>query len=220
MTLLRLEGITASAAHRAASLREVLAPFGTARPLEDAASAALWRAIRDVLPFAASGALGAWPVWRIVCPPASGGALGSALARETGGEVDLRLGRRADLGGAAAEARRTGRAACVSASMPLGGHATLLRASDDVRRSVDVFHPQAPGVAALSERVRAELRSEEHSQPGPDDAGRCGMKTEFTPRAARRSRHRGSRQDPARLRALRLLHRDLSDLCAARRRAR
>ena len=70
--LLRLEGITASAAHRAGSLRELLAPFGAAELVEDAASAAFWSAIRDVLPFAADGALGAWPVWRIVCPPASG----------------------------------------------------------------------------------------------------------------------------------------------------
>ena len=45
------------------------------------------RAVRDVEPFAADGALGAWPVWRIVCPPASGGALGQALARDTGGDV-------------------------------------------------------------------------------------------------------------------------------------
>ena len=35
-----------------------------------------------------------------------------------------------------------------------GGHAMLLRASEEVRRNVDVFHPQAPGIAALGERVR------------------------------------------------------------------
>jgi glycolate oxidase FAD binding subunit len=36
----------------------------------------------------------------------------------------------------------------------VGGHATLLRASDEVRRNVDVFHPLPDGVAALGERVR------------------------------------------------------------------
>jgi glycolate oxidase FAD binding subunit len=35
-----------------------------------------------------------------------------------------------------------------------GGHAALIRASDEVRRSVDVFQPQGPGIAALSQRVR------------------------------------------------------------------
>jgi glycolate oxidase FAD binding subunit len=35
-----------------------------------------------------------------------------------------------------------------------GGHAALIRASDEVRRNVDVFHPQPAGLAALSERVR------------------------------------------------------------------
>lgn len=156
LTVLRLEGITASAAHRAGSLRELLAPFGTATLVEDVASAALWATIRDVLPFAASGALGAWPVWRIVCPPASGATLGAQLARETGGDVIY------DWGGgliwAALPPKADAHAPAVRArSNAVGGHATLIRAAEDVRRDVDVFHPQAPGIAALSERVRASF---------------------------------------------------------------
>jgi glycolate oxidase FAD binding subunit len=153
VTLLRLEGITASAAHRAAALVKALAPFGVAEILEDAASAAIWNSIRDVQPFAANGALGAWQVWRIVCPPASGGALGQALARDTGGDVIY------DWGGgliwAALPPKADAQAASVRARVDAaGGHATLLRASDEVRRNVDVFHPQKGGLAALGERVR------------------------------------------------------------------
>ncbi|MEY9426037.1 FAD/FMN-containing dehydrogenase [Bradyrhizobium ottawaense] len=134
----------------------MLAPFGTATLIEDAASAALWATIRDVLPFAASGALGAWPVWRIVCPPASGAALGTQLARETGGDVIY------DWGGgliwAALPPKGDAHAPAVRMrANAVGGHATLIRAAEDVRRDVDVFHPQAPGIAALSERVRASF---------------------------------------------------------------
>ena len=39
----------------------------------------------------------------------------------------------------------------------VGGHAMLLRASEEVRRNVDVFHPANGGVAALSERVRSSF---------------------------------------------------------------
>jgi glycolate oxidase FAD binding subunit len=153
VTLLRLEGITASAAHRAAALAKVLSPFGTAEILEDAASVAIWSSVRDVEPFAAKGALGAWPVWRIVCPPACGGALGEALARDTGGDVIY------DWGGgliwAALPPKADAQAALVRPRVDaVGGHAMLLRASDQVRRNVDVFHPPKAGVAALSERVR------------------------------------------------------------------
>ena len=35
-----------------------------------------------------------------------------------------------------------------------GGHASLIRASEQTRRNVDVFHPQAAGIAALGQRVR------------------------------------------------------------------
>ena len=153
VTLLRLEGIAASAASRADSLTRLVASFGAVELLQDAASADVWGAIRDVLPFAADGALGAWPVWRIVCPPASGGALGQALVRETGGDVIY------DWGGgliwAAVPPKADAQAATVRSRVEAaGGHATLIRAGEDVRRHVDVFQPQAASLAALGERVR------------------------------------------------------------------
>ncbi|MDP3693401.1 FAD-binding protein [Bradyrhizobium sp.] len=153
LTLLRLEGITVSAVHRAKALAALLAPFGVAEILQDAASAAAWGAIRDVRPFAADGALGAWPVWRIVCPPAAGGALGQALSRATGGDVVY------DWGGgliwAALPPKPDAQAALLRARVnAAGGHATLIRAPEQVRRNIDVFHPQQEGLAALGERVR------------------------------------------------------------------
>jgi glycolate oxidase FAD binding subunit len=110
-------------------------------------------AARDVQPFAAGGTLGAWPVWRIVCPPASGGALGERLTRDSGGDVIY------DWGGgliwAALPPKPDAQAALVRERVnAVGGHATLLRASDEVRRTIDVFHPLPDGVAALGERVR------------------------------------------------------------------
>ena len=156
VTLLRLEGTAASATHRAAALGKLLTSFGAAATVEDAASAAAWSSVRDVQPFAADGPLGTSVVWRIVCPPASGGALGEALARETGGSVFY------DWGGgllwAALPPKTDGWAALLRRRVEaVGGHATLLRASDEVRQKVDVFHPQAGGVAALGERVRASF---------------------------------------------------------------
>jgi len=153
VTLLRLEGITASAAHRAAALARLLSPFGAAEIVEDGTSAAIWASVRDVEPFAAAGALGAWPVWRIICPPAIGGALGERLARDTGGDVIY------DWGGgliwAALPPKPDAQATLVRTRAELaGGHAMLLRASEEVRRNVDVFHPPKGGVAALSERLR------------------------------------------------------------------
>ncbi len=153
LTLMRLEGITASAAHRATSLSSLLSTFGNADIVEDAVSAAIWSSIRDVTPFAANGALRAWPVWRIICPPASGGEFGQALSRQTGGDVIY------DWGGgliwAALPPRPDAHAGIVRQRVnAVGGHATLIRAAEPVRRVIDVFHPQQAGLAALGERVR------------------------------------------------------------------
>ena len=153
VTLLRLEGIAASVADRAGSLGKALAAFGAVEMLQEDASAAVWAEIRDVEPFAASGARGLWPVWRIVCPPASGGALGQVLARESEGDVIY------DWGGgliwAAMPPKPDAQAGFVRQRVEAaGGHATLIRASEQIRRHIDVFHPLADGLAALGERVR------------------------------------------------------------------
>lgn len=163
VTLIRLEGIAASVADRAVSLSKALAPFGAVEMLQDAAAA--WRAIRDIEPFASRGSLGAWPVWRIVCPPAAGGALGQALARDTGGDVIY------DWGGgliwAALPPRTDAQAALVRQRVEAsGGHAMLIRASELVRRNVDVFHPQPSGLALLSERVRNSFDPRTILNPG------------------------------------------------------
>jgi glycolate oxidase FAD binding subunit len=156
VTLIRLEGIGASVPSRAVSVSQALAEFGTADLIADDASAEIWASIRDVTPFAASGPLGAWPVWRIVCPPASGGAFGQALARETGGDVIY------DWGGgliwaALPPSADAGAALLRERLKAIRGHATLLRATDQVRNAVDVFHPQEAGVAALGQRVKASF---------------------------------------------------------------
>jgi glycolate oxidase FAD binding subunit len=153
LTLLRLEGITASASHRAGSLCDALKSFGASELIEDEASAALWRAVRDVEPFAMSGPRALWPVWRIVCPPAAGGAFGEALSRVSGGEVIY------DWGGGliwaalppAADAHAKALRQRVEA---IGGHASLIRGADEVRAAIDVFQPQQSGLAALGQRVK------------------------------------------------------------------
>lgn len=156
VTLIRLEGIGASVVDRAKSVSGILASFGAVDMIQDDISRSTWAAVRDVLPFAANGPLGTWPVWRIVCPPASGGAFGQALARDTGGDVIY------DWGGgliwAALPPAPDAHAALLRDRLkPIGGHATLIRATDQVRNAVDVFHPQQAGVAALGQRVKASF---------------------------------------------------------------
>jgi glycolate oxidase FAD binding subunit len=150
LTLLRLEGPAPSVAARASALRSELRDFGAAEEAEGAASAGLWRGIRDVLCLAGdpAGAL-----WRVSVPPSAGPALAAEVARRLdaawffdwgGGLVWLAVAGAGD-GGAAA----------IRGALPRsGGHATLIRAPDALRAAVSVFEPQPPALAALTRRVK------------------------------------------------------------------
>ena len=150
---LRLEGVGPSVAHRKELLAKLLAGFGNLESLSATASRALWRAIRDVAPFAAGGPSGDRYVWRISTAPARGVDVGRKLREAAqaesfydwaGGLIWAALPPTDDAGVARVRA-------VVGAT---GGHATLIRAPAAVRAKLDVFEPQNPALAALTKRVR------------------------------------------------------------------
>jgi glycolate oxidase FAD binding subunit len=153
VTVFRLEGVAPSVAQRKTVLESLLAPFGTLTTLGEAASHTLWRAIRDVTPFAANGIAGKRDVWRISTAPTQGAIVGEALASAT--DAELLYDWAGGLVWAAMPPSDNANAPLVHSTVAAnGGHATLIRAPVAVRAAVDVFTPEAPVLAALTKRVR------------------------------------------------------------------
>ncbi|NVO17370.1 MAG: FAD-binding protein [Rhodoplanes sp.] len=170
-TVLRLEGVAPSVAHRRGGLAALLASFASPGDLDATASRNLWRAIRDVTPFAVSVDQQAdRPVWRISTVPSRGAELAGLIAAAAdaaflfdwaGGLVWASLAPSADAGAAAVRA----------ATARCGGHATLIRASAAVRAAVDVFEPQRGPLAALTRRVKESFDPKGVLGPGRMWAG-------------------------------------------------
>jgi glycolate oxidase FAD binding subunit len=170
VTALRLEGVTPSVAQRKSLLDNLLAPLGALASLDEASSRALWRAIRDVTPFAAKGGRGDADIWRISTAPARGAEIGRALADKAGGEIlyDWAGG----LVWAALPRSDDAQAQLVHATVAAaGGHATLIRAPAAVRAKVDVFTPEPAPLAALTQRVRKGFDPQGVLNPGRMWAG-------------------------------------------------
>ena len=135
----------------------------------------------------------------------------------------LRLGRRPGLaeprcGGSRAGRRRRRGARRDEAG---GGHATLVVAPESLRDARGrCSSRQTPALAALEARVKAQFRSARPVQSRPHAGRAIAMQTNFSLAQLADPDIAEAGQDPARLRALRFLHRDLPDLCAARRRTR
>ena len=154
--LIRVEGFAGSVAYRSGELAKRLASFGPVRVETDAdAHSALWTGIRDAAPF--HGQHG--DVWRISVRPSDAPELVARIAGQVlldwGGGLIWALvpegtDLRADLG-------------------PLTGHATLIRASEDTRRRIAPFHPEAPPVAALTRGLRAKFDPRGILNPGMMD---------------------------------------------------
>jgi glycolate oxidase FAD binding subunit len=153
VTALRLEGVEPSVVHRKRALQEILKPFGTLAGLDATPSRALWRAVRDVMPFAAAGPSGERMLWRVSTAPTKGVEVARVIGATTdpeimfdwaGGLVWVAIGACEDAG---ASAVRAAVEAC-------GGHATLIRAPAALRAAGAVVEPQQIGLVALTKRVK------------------------------------------------------------------
>jgi glycolate oxidase FAD binding subunit len=173
VTAFRLEGVSPSVEFRLSKLRDSLAAAGTITVLNREASIAFWRGVRDVTPLAHDPAR---TLWRISVPPAQGAEV---LARIEKGLPGTRA--YLDWGGGliwlqpAASAEISGTLACEGkirgAIASTQGHATLVRAPAEVRRTVNVFQAQPAGLAALSNRVKAQFDPKQVLNPGRMYAG-------------------------------------------------
>ncbi len=153
-TAFRLEGVAPSVEQRKNVLETLLASFGSLGALDQASSRAFWRAVRDVVPFAANGPSGSRDLWRISTAPTCGADIGRALTQRADAEIlyDWAGG----LLWAAVPASDDASAPLVRSTVAaVGGHATLIRATAAVRAKIDVFPPQEPVLATVSKRVRA-----------------------------------------------------------------
>ena len=150
-TLFRLEGIRPSVMYRRQKLASHLKIFGAADYLNEAESLLQWKAIRDVDLLSADDARF---VWKLSVTPSKGAETVSRISRQldvqyfydwAGGLIWLGVPRSNQ---AYAYIIRT----CVQ-----DGHATLMRAEDDVRERIEVFQPQNPALSALTGRVKASF---------------------------------------------------------------
>jgi glycolate oxidase FAD binding subunit len=149
VTLLRLEGTAPSVSFRAAELGRLLQALGPLTELDMPESVTVWREVRDAAYFVAHPER---QIWRLSVPPAAGAEVverildrlvGHAFYDWGGGLIWLALAASADAG-----------QPIVRGALPTGAHATLIRATAEVRARVPVFQPQPGALAALTRRVK------------------------------------------------------------------
>jgi glycolate oxidase FAD binding subunit len=136
-SLVRVEGMAGSVAYRAGQLQALVG--GDVTLVEATASAALWREVRDVLPFADRPG----DVWRIVTVPTAAAEIVARCESDAiwdwgGGLIWL--------------CAEPGRGAEIAAAVAGRGHATLVRGEGG-----PVFPPEAAEVNALAAGLKARF---------------------------------------------------------------
>lgn len=160
-TLIRLEGFGPSVEARARYLGAALEKVARLERLECEVSRAVWRDVKDVIPFADGTQR---PVWRVSATPTRGHEIVMAMRMQAGvdafydwqgGLVWLRMEAEPEADLLREVVRRHG-----------GGHATLVRADETVRAAGKVFQPQPEALARLSQRLRDQFDPKGILNPG------------------------------------------------------
>ncbi len=162
---LRLEGFEDQLAYRSAALRKHLGL--TLDPLADEAGRKVWTALKDVQALQVGPADA---VWRISVPPTKAARVAAAIAAErsirrcldwSGGLIWL----------ATPEGDGAGASLIQRLAAEAGGHATLIRASESLRATANVFQPLAPAVMKLQAGLKASFDPDGILNPGRMHAG-------------------------------------------------
>src|SRR5690606_15697742 len=160
-TVLRVEGVGPSVDYRIDLLAGLMRPHGRVEVLDASQSRALWREIRDCMPFADGTPA---PVWRLSVAPTEGHQVVDAFRRAAGanafydwqgGLIWLRM-----------EADPEAEILRELIAHFGGGHATLVRAVPAIAAAVPIFQPQPPALSALSARLKEQFDPKNILNPG------------------------------------------------------
>ena len=166
VTAIRIESFSSSVKYRAARLKKELSPFGDIYELDDGRSRAFWEEMRS-LTFLEGHEN---PVWRISVAPKDGAELISILSHDmacraaydwSGGLIWLEVDKSSDA--SASDIRRV--------IARLDGHATLIRAEEQTRLSVDVFQPLEHTQNILTKAIKQNFDPHAILNPGRMYAG-------------------------------------------------
>jgi len=165
VALVRIEDFAASVSYRTARLRAEL-DEQRGEVLGDAATHAVWRAIRDATPLQPEPDEA---VWRVSVRPSAGPGVLHALAQGAGARGFL------DWGGGlvwlAGAGNSETHAAVEQAARQAGGVWMLLRGPEPLRAAVDVIPREVPPLARITSRVKAALDPKGILNPGRMYAG-------------------------------------------------
>lgn len=166
VTMIRIEGFEKSVAYRAEQLKILIAPLLPADAeivLETKAAniAAGWKWVSDVEPFAEKQGA----VWKLSVKPSDG----PKLVEKVSNQIDCKA--LYDWGGGliwllVPDAEFASESLIREIVGSFNGHATLIRASEDVRSQVEAFQPEHSTIQNLSEKLRLQLDPKGILNPG------------------------------------------------------
>jgi glycolate oxidase FAD binding subunit len=161
LTAIRIEGFARQVAVAAAGLRTLLSCYGDVIDLDEEGGASLWRDIHQLRFISRSSR----PLWRISTAPRNGPVLVSELSHIfevrasydwAGGLIWLETPPSSDV--SASDIRRS--------VAHLGGHATLIRADNEVRTRIEVFHPAPGALGRLTNEIKNSFDPKRILNPG------------------------------------------------------
>lgn len=165
VALLRIEEFAPSVQYRLGKLRDELAEWGRGEVLDDEASQAAWRAVRDAVPLRAEPEEA---VWRLSVRPSAGP---SAVAALDAAGVRAYLDWGGGLVWAAGPPTGAAHEAVSAAATAAGGVWMVMRAPEPLRAAVHVVPPEPEALARITRRVKAAMDPKGILNPGRLYAG-------------------------------------------------